>query len=173
MVKVKSTYHTLEQTQDKNINLKIFNKQIHFRNAYHLISLGNDILTGSLFIFGSIALFTQIPTIMGQLGYLFGSFFLFMRPIINIRHNVFIFNRENKEADKFADDNIEDFPENNVEDLMTDENQMFQSIGEIEEDTVQFERLQEDQVDENSQKASPEQGMESEEGGEEDAYQYE
>lgn len=148
MVKVKSKTHNLGVGKDRNINVKILNKQIHFQNAYHLITLGNDVLTGVFFVAGSLSLLLQFPQLISNVLYFVGSFFMLMRPIINIRRGVGIFDRENEEADKFADDNIEDFPENNIEDLEASEKQPFLYIDEIEENTVQFEDIPENQLKE-------------------------
>lgn len=109
MVKVKSQFHQLTQGQDRDVNLKIFNKQIHFKNTYHLVSLGNDILTGIFFVIGSLSLLLQFPQLISNALYFVGSFFMLMRPIISMTRGVFVYDRSNKVADKFADDNLEDF----------------------------------------------------------------
>lgn len=92
----------LEKKVERDVRIKLFGKVIYFRNAYHLLSLGNDILLGLLYFGGSIATVLGLPSMVGNILYLIGGFFFVMRPIINLTQNVHAYDYE--EIKEYEDD---------------------------------------------------------------------
>ena len=89
--------HDYDPGEDEDIILKVAGFRLYFQNVYTLISVSNDLLTGILYLSGSlIAAFTDLEQLAMYL-YIFASFFLLMRPIIKIGHNVFLYNKKEYE----------------------------------------------------------------------------
>lgn len=94
MPEIETKKHEVEPEEDEDVIVKAGGFRIYFQNYYTIISLGNDLLTGGLYFLGSLANLFGAPAIVGQLLYIAGGFFLLMRPILKIMHNVFIYDKE-------------------------------------------------------------------------------
>ncbi|WP_161878777.1 YrhK family protein [Alkalibacterium sp. MB6] len=94
MPKVETKEHKVDPGKEQDLIIKVSNFRLYFQNYYTLVSLLNDLLTGLLYLAGSIL---QLFTDYGDIGmylYLFGGFFLLMRPVLKIAHNVFFYKEE-------------------------------------------------------------------------------
>lgn len=107
MFKINSTNRIVEAPETKDIKVQIFNKRLYFNNIYHIITLINDILVGVLYVTGSLANLLGWPAIIGQVTYLLGGLFLLFRPIINLGHNISIYNRSEKQKEDSDRENEE------------------------------------------------------------------
>ncbi|MDZ7834529.1 MAG: YrhK family protein [Alkalibacterium sp.] len=95
---IETKVHDYDPGKDEDIILKVGGFRLYFQNYYTIISLSNDLLTGVLYLSGSlIAAFTDLERLAMYL--IFASFFLLMRPIIKIGHNVFLYNKKEYEQD--------------------------------------------------------------------------
>lgn len=94
MPEIEKKKHEVDPGKDEDVVLKAGGFRVYFQNYYTIISLGNDLLTGGLYFIGSLANLLGAPTIVGQIMYIAGGFFLLMRPILKIIHNVFIYDKE-------------------------------------------------------------------------------
>lgn len=94
MPEIKKKERKVEPEKEEDVVVKTGRFRIYFQNYYTLISLINDLLTGGLYFIGSLANLLEAPAIVGQLMYIAGGFFLLMRPILKIFHNVFIYDEE-------------------------------------------------------------------------------
>ncbi|KAA9232100.1 MULTISPECIES: YrhK family protein [Aerococcus] len=93
MAKLKrKTYE--ENSEAEDIVVKIGPLRLYFQNVYTIISLINDIFTGSLYFIGSICNFFGAPAIYGNTLYLIGGFSFVMRPIIKLIHNIHIYKQD-------------------------------------------------------------------------------
>lgn len=91
---VETKEHDLEPGKEEDVIVKAGKFRVYFQNYYSIISLGNDLFTGILYLSGSlIQTFTDL-TRVGMYLYIFASFFLLMRPILKIMHSVFIYREE-------------------------------------------------------------------------------
>lgn len=89
--------HKVEPGKDEDVVVKVGGFRIYFQNYYTIISLSNDLLTGVLYLSGSLV---QTFTEMDRLGmylYIFASFFLLMRPILKIVQYVYLYNKDQYE----------------------------------------------------------------------------
>ena len=93
MAKLKrKTYE--ENSEAEDIVVKIGPLRLYFQNVYTIISLINDIFTGSLYFIGSICNFFGAPAIYGNTLFLIGGFSFVMRPIIKLIHNIHIYKQD-------------------------------------------------------------------------------
>lgn len=91
---IETKEHDLEPGKEQDIIVRAGKFRVYFQNYYTIISLGNDLFTGILYLAGSlIQTFTDLETI-GMYTYIFASFFLLMRPILKIMHSVFIYRED-------------------------------------------------------------------------------
>lgn len=94
MPKIETKEHKVDPGKDQDLIIKVSDFRLYFQNYYTLISLLNDLLTGLLYLAGSLLqLFTNYDEV-GMYLYLFGGFFLLLRPILKIAHNVFFYKEE-------------------------------------------------------------------------------
>lgn len=94
MPEIEKKEHDLEPGKEEDIVVKAGNFRVYFQNYYTIISLGNDLFTGVLYLSGSLVqTFTDLE-IVGMYLYIFASFFLLMRPVLKIMHSVFIYREE-------------------------------------------------------------------------------
>lgn len=119
MPKVETKKHDLQPGKDEDMIIKVGTFRLYFQNYYTIISLANDIATGGLYLAGSL---TQTFTSQQRVGmylYIFASFFLLMRPIIRIVHNVYLYkeNQYRKEVlgEKLDDGYYDDSEENGMD----------------------------------------------------------
>lgn len=89
MPTIETKEHDVSPGKEEDVIVKAGRFRIYFQNYYTIISLGNDLFTGILYLAGSLVqTFTDLDTV-GMYLYIFASFFLLMRPILKIMHNVF------------------------------------------------------------------------------------
>ncbi|EXJ23529.1 hypothetical protein ADIAL_0966 [Alkalibacterium sp. AK22] len=94
MPEIEKKQHDLTPGKDEDIIIKAGGFRVYFQNYYTIISLGNDLLTGMLYLVGSLlATFTEMETAPMYL-YIFASLFLLMRPILKIIHSVFLYTED-------------------------------------------------------------------------------
>lgn len=91
---VEKKEHDRGPEKEEDVVVKTGHFRIYFQNYYTMISLVNDIFTGVLYLTGSLTqTFTDFET-AGSYMFIFASFFLLMRPILKILHNVFLYSEE-------------------------------------------------------------------------------
>lgn len=73
---------------DVEIEAKRF--KIYFQKKYQVISLTNDVITGLMFIAGSLLNLFGAPAIYGNVIYLLASIFLTIRPLLKIFRHTWI-----------------------------------------------------------------------------------
>ncbi|MFC6464280.1 YrhK family protein [Marinilactibacillus sp. GCM10026970] len=119
MPQIEKKEHDVHPRKDEDMIVKMGNFRLYFQNYYTIISLGNDIATGGLYLAGSL---TQAFTNLERLGmylYIFASFFLLMRPIIRIVHNVYLYSENQYRRDvlgeKMDDGYYDDSEENGID----------------------------------------------------------
>ncbi|GEK90435.1 YrhK family protein [Alkalibacterium kapii] len=98
----------LDPGKAEDVIVKIGTFRIYFQNYYTIVSLINDLFTGGLYLIGSILqTFTEMKT-LGQYLFIFAGFFLLMRPVLKIIHNVFFYEKKehNEEESEDSKDNI-------------------------------------------------------------------
>lgn len=118
MSRIETKKHDVNPHKDEDMIVKVGNFRLYFQNYYTIISLGNDLATGALYLIGSL---TQAFTDADEIGnylYIFASFFLLMRPIIRIVHNIYLY-RENQYrrdvlGEKLDDGYYDDSEENGI-----------------------------------------------------------
>lgn len=94
---VEKKEHKVSPGKDKDVVIKAGGFRVYFQNSYTIVSLINDILTGVLYLSGSLVqTFTDLDQ-LGQYLYIFASFFLLMRPIIRIAQYVSLYNKKEYE----------------------------------------------------------------------------
>lgn len=94
MPTIETKEHDVSPGKEEDVIVKAGRFRIYFQNYYTIISLGNDLFTGILYLTGSLVqTFTDLDTV-GMYLYIFASFFLLMRPILKIMHNVFLYSEE-------------------------------------------------------------------------------
>lgn len=99
--------HELGPQKEEDVIVKTGRFRIYFQNYYTLISLINDIFTGVLYLTGSlIQTFTDFVT-FGNYLFIFASFFLLMRPILKILHNVFLYDEKEYKEKVLGEDTEE------------------------------------------------------------------
>lgn len=104
---VEKKEHDVSPEKEEDIIVKTGHFRVYFQNYYTLISLINDIFTGILYLSGSLVqTFTDFETV-GSYMFIFASFFLLMRPILKILHNVFLY-REQEYQEKVLGENTEE-----------------------------------------------------------------
>ncbi|GEK88338.1 YrhK-like protein [Alkalibacterium putridalgicola] len=94
---VEKKEHKLDPGKDEDIVVKAGGYRVYFQNYYTIVSLANDLLTGGLYLAGSLV---QTFTEMSRLGmylYIFASFFLLMRPILKIIQYVYLYDKNEYE----------------------------------------------------------------------------
>ncbi|SEI66670.1 YrhK-like protein [Alkalibacterium gilvum] len=89
--------HKVHPGKDEDIILKLGSFRIYFQNYYTIISLANDLFTGILYLTGSLVQTFTDKNRLGLYLFIFASFFLLMRPILKIIHNVFFYSQEEYE----------------------------------------------------------------------------
>lgn len=78
----------IKKKNDVEIKTKGF--KIYFQKKYQVISLTNDVITGLMFIAGSLASILGAPKIYGNVIYLIASILLTVRPLLKILHKTWI-----------------------------------------------------------------------------------
>lgn len=119
MPQIEKKEHDVNPRKDEDMIIKMGNFRLYFQNYYTIISLGNDIATGGLYFAGSlIQTFTDLERV-GMYLYIFASFFLLMRPIIRIVHNVYLYSENQYRRDvlgeKMDDGYYDDSEENGID----------------------------------------------------------
>ncbi|HFC9303294.1 TPA: YrhK family protein [Enterococcus hirae] len=97
MPEIKRKSHEIDIGKEEDIEIAGQRFRLYFQNRYTLLSLAVDLLTGIFYIFGSVALLTDIPDRYSTYGYLVGAIFLTARPILKIVRNVFIYDEKKKQ----------------------------------------------------------------------------
>ncbi|MCC5896267.1 MAG: YrhK family protein [Alkalibacterium sp.] len=107
MPEIEKKEHDYQPGKEEDIIVKAGNFRVYFQNYYTIISLGNDLFTGILYLSGSLVqTFTDLETV-GMYLYIFASFFLLMRPILKIMHSVFIYREEEYQTKVLGEDTEE------------------------------------------------------------------
>ncbi|GAB2318759.1 hypothetical protein IRB23SM22_10170 [Alkalibacterium sp. s-m-22] len=107
MPTIETKEHDVSPGKEEDVIVKAGRFRIYFRNYYTIISLGNDLFTGILYLAGSLVqTFTDLDTV-GMYLYIFASFFLLMRPILKIMHNVFLYSEEEYRRKILGEDTVE------------------------------------------------------------------
>lgn len=89
-IKRKEHKFTEKEGAEEDIIIKSFGFQLYFEKYYQLISLGNDLLTGILYVTASVLTLMSAPSFYSNLFYFLGALFLTFRPLIKIYRNTFI-----------------------------------------------------------------------------------
>ena len=97
MPEIKRKSHKIDIGKEEDIEIAGQRFRLYFQNRYTLLSLAVDLLTGIFYIFGSVALLTDIPDRYSTYCYLVGAIFLTARPILKIVRNVFIYDEKKKQ----------------------------------------------------------------------------
>ena len=97
MPEIKRKSHEIDIGKEEDIEIAGQRFRLYFQNRYTLLSLAVDLLTGIFYIFGSVALLTDIPDLYSTYCYLVGAIFLTARPILKIVRNVFIYDEKIKQ----------------------------------------------------------------------------
>ena len=97
MPEIKRKSHEIDIGKEEDIEIAGQRFRLYFQNRYTLLSLAVDLLTGIFYIFGSVALLTDIPDRYSTYFYLVGAIFLTARPILKIVRNVFIYDEKKKQ----------------------------------------------------------------------------
>lgn len=97
MPEIKRKSHEIDIGKEEDIEIAGQRFRLYFQNRYTLLSLAVDLLTGIFYIFGSVALLTDIPDRYSTYCYLVGEIFLTARPILKIVRNVFIYDEKKKQ----------------------------------------------------------------------------
>jgi hypothetical protein len=107
MPTIETKEHDVSPGKEEDVIVKAGRFRIYFQNYYTIISLGNDLFTGILYLAGSLVqTFTDLDTV-GMYLYIFASFFLLMRPILKIMHNVFLYSEEEYRSKILGEDTVE------------------------------------------------------------------
>lgn len=96
-LRIEKKEHKRDPGKDEDVVIKVGGVRVYFQNYYTIVSLTNDLLTGILYLSGSLV---QTFTDMVRLGmylYIFASFFLLMRPILRILQYVYLYNKQEYE----------------------------------------------------------------------------
>lgn len=102
---IETKEHDIDPGKDRDVIVKAGGFRLYFQNYYTLVSLINDLLTGTLYLTGSLlAAFTDYEQLSMYL-YIFASFFLLMRPILKIVNNVFIYGEEDYQTQVLGEEN--------------------------------------------------------------------
>lgn len=148
MPEIEKKEHDLQPGKEEDIIVKAGNFRVYFQNYYSIISLGNDLFTGILYLSGSlIQTFTDFMTV-GMYLYIFASFFLLMRPILKIMHSVFVYSEEEYQTKILGEDTDEAIKRSKGEsDKPTKEVEFKKSSNEEKEEDEQVEHDENDNED--------------------------
>lgn len=75
MPEIKRKSHEIDIGKEEDIEIAGQRFRLYFQNRYTLLSLAVDLLTGIFYIFGSVALLTDIPDRYSTYCYLVGAIF--------------------------------------------------------------------------------------------------
>lgn len=87
--------HEVESAKEVDVTIKVGKFSLFFQNYYTIISLTNDILTGVVYLTGSVFQLLEWQ-LTGISFFILGSFFLLMRPILKIIHNIQVQRQQEK-----------------------------------------------------------------------------
>ncbi len=90
MPEIKRKQREPKPPKAEDIIVKTSKFRIYFQNYYTILSLGNDLLLGGLYLLGSLTTVFNGPEWMREYSYLAGAFFMLMRPLLKIFRNIFI-----------------------------------------------------------------------------------
>jgi hypothetical protein len=91
MLKVETKKHDVHPGEEQDVIIKVGNFRLYFQNYYTLISLVNDLLLGAMYLSGSLIQAFTTQDRLGMYLFIFAGFFLLMRPVIRIVHNVYLY----------------------------------------------------------------------------------
>lgn len=95
--------HKINPGKDEDVVVKVGGFRIYFQNYYTIVSLTNDLLTGGLYLSGSLVqTFTDMERV-GMYLYIFASFFLLMRPVLRIIKYVYFYDKDEYEKQVLGD----------------------------------------------------------------------
>lgn len=94
MPDIETREHEIDPGKEEDVIVKAGRFRLYFQNYYTIISLINDIFTGSLYLTGSILQLYFGLDFLGMNLFIAASFFLLMRPILKIIHNVHVYRQE-------------------------------------------------------------------------------
>jgi hypothetical protein len=95
--------HKIDPGKDEDVVVKVGGFRIYFQNYYTIVSLTNDLLTGGLYLSGSLVqTFTEMERV-GMYLYIFASFFLLMRPVLRIIKYVYFYDKDEYEKQVLGD----------------------------------------------------------------------
>lgn len=118
MPRVETKKHDVNPRKDEDMIVKVGKFRLYFQNYYTIISLGNDLATGTLYLIGSLTQAFTDADVIGNYLYIFASFFLLMRPIIRIIHNIYLYKENQYRRDilgeKLDDGYYDDSEENGI-----------------------------------------------------------
>ena len=97
MPEIKRKSHEIDIGKEEDIEIAGQRFRLYFQNRYTLLSLAVDLLTGIFYIFGSVALLTDIPDRYSTYCYLVGAIFLTELPSLKIVRNIFIYDEKKKQ----------------------------------------------------------------------------
>ncbi|MFO8068737.1 MAG: YrhK family protein [Alkalibacterium sp.] len=101
---VETKKHDVDPGKDSDVIVKVGRFRLYFQNYYMIISLTNDLVTGVLYLSGSLVhAFTDLERV-GMYLYIFASFFLLMRPILKITHSVFFYKEKDYREQVLGED---------------------------------------------------------------------
>lgn len=91
---IETREHELDASKEEDVIVKMGKIRLYFQNYYTIVSLTNDILTGTLYLTGSIMQLYFDMHFWGMNLFILASILLLMRPILKILHNVHIYSRQ-------------------------------------------------------------------------------
>ncbi|WP_423189933.1 YrhK family protein [Alkalibacterium sp. f15] len=133
---IETKEHDVDPAKDSDVIVKVGGFRLYFQNYYTIISLTNDIITGVLYLSGSLVqTFTELE-LVGSYLYIFASFFLLMRPILRITHNVFFYKEKDYREQVLGEDN--ENGESSKKDKPTKEVEVKTDNGESEDESEEI-----------------------------------
>lgn len=94
MPDIETREHEMDQAKEEDVIVKMGKIRLYFQNYYTIVSLINDILTGTLYLTGSILQLYFDMNFWGMNLFILASILLLMRPILKILHNIHIYSRQ-------------------------------------------------------------------------------
>lgn len=135
MPTIETKEHDVNPRKDEDMIVKVGNFRLYFQNYYTIISLGNDLITGGLYLIGSLVQAFTDADRLGRYLFIFASFFLLMRPIIRIIHNIYLY-RENQYRKKVLGEKLDDgyYDDSEENGIDIEEQKQKESMQNIQED---------------------------------------
>lgn len=138
-----------QKEKKEDVVVKTGHLRFYFQNYYSIISLMNDLLLGFLYIVGALVYLFHGPEIVGNICYLIGAIFLFMRPVIRIIRHIYIYDEDEYQREVLQKENYNSAEGYQEEQKEEAEEKSDDTVGVGKKEEKKFEVEEREKTDEN------------------------